>query len=909
MSCQSLRTSVLLICALGILAVETTPAIASAPNQGTSRGAAAHPASQELPVVDPRLAVVGSGAGNLSREVFGFALGSSLSDPTVGYPSWNFGLLSTVAYFGLHVLWDGTFQNDAGLTVWNSSQLTNLVQVAHAHGTKVVVTIISSDFTGKYPNAMCDALKHTAATVKNTVAQVKAKGVDGVNVDYEGVNQACNTSDPSWARHALTSFVKSLRAGLGSSYYLSIDTYASAAADPAGFFDVPGLNSSVNSFFVMAYDMEYSNYYRAPTSCGHFCLGPTSPLAGYYYNDTKVMAQYSAAVTPAKVIFGVPYYGRKACVGNATTEYQHPTGPVTADTYLNASGESTDPSVKPGSYVAHRDAHDPAGKERWDTWYSTKYGCTRQLFWDDALSLSLKYDLANRAGLRGVGIWTLNYGGGATELWSALASRFGGWKASYNMTKAPTSWGVKQTKTFPVTVTNTGKQVWPATGYNAVDLGLHFAKSAGGSLNQTAWLGSQTFSLPQNVAPGQSVTVNAAVTAPATGGSFVLEAEMTKEHEFWFQQWQPVNVSITSWVATFDMSKAPTSWAVNESQSFPVTVTNAGATSWPSTGTTRVDLDLHFTTKAGGSAKQAYWLNSKAFSLPNDLAPGASVTLNVSFAAPPHPGAMGLEAQMVKEHQFWFQQWSTVNTVVAAAVWSAGYDLSKAPRNWTLLHSQTFPVTVTNRGNQTWPAGGYYRVDLGLHFTSLSGGSTARAFWVSTKAYGLPANVAPGKSLTVTVTVPSPPNAGLMFLEAEMVKEHQFWFTQYSATTIAAAPPGWSAAYNFTNVPTSWAVGKPQTFTVTVTNNGTQVWPSTGSTRVDLALHFATSAGGAANHASWVYSKAFSLPKNVAPGQSVAVVVTVTPPRSGSLILELEMIKEHQFWFIQYQPVAVTVAA
>src|SRR4029077_19341355 len=86
-----------------------------------------------------------------SREVFGFALASSLADPTIGYPSWNFDMLSTVAYFGLHVLWDGTFQQDAGLAVWNSSQLTNLVQVAHAHGTKVVLTIINGDARGTYP--------------------------------------------------------------------------------------------------------------------------------------------------------------------------------------------------------------------------------------------------------------------------------------------------------------------------------------------------------------------------------------------------------------------------------------------------------------------------------------------------------------------------------------------------------------------------------------------------------------------------------------------------------------------------------------------------------------------------------------------------------------------------------------
>jgi spore germination protein YaaH len=779
MSCQSLRTGVLLICALGILAVGTTPAFAAAPNRTASNSKPA--------ATVPRASAIGAAAPRPSREVFGFALGSSLSDPTIGYPSWNFDLLTTVAYFGVHVLWNGTFENDAGLAVWNSSQLTNLVNTAHAHGTKVVLTIINGDRRGTYPNAMCDALVHTATTIKNTVAEVKAKGVDGVNVDYEGVNQACNTSDSSWARHALVTFMQDLRAGLGSSYYLSIDTYSGAAADPAGFFDVPGLNPYVDSFFVMAYDMEYSNWYRYPQSCGHFCLGPTSPLTGYHYNDTTVMDQYSAAVTAAKVILGVPYYGRKACV-DGTNEYQHPVGAVTADHYLSASGEATDPSVRPGSYVAHRDAHDPAGRERWDTWYSTTLKCTRLMFWDDATSLGLKYDLANRDGLRGVGMWTLNYGGGAAELWGALASRFGGWTAGYDMTKAPNAWGVRQTKTFPVSITNTGTQTWPATGYNAVHLGVHFAKSAGGSLNQAAWLSRRTFALAGDLAPGQTATVNVTVTAPSTAGTLVVEAEMIREHSFWFQQWQPVS--------------------------------------------------------------------------------------------------------------------ATVSTVV----WSASYDMSKTQRAWSLRHSYTFPVTVTNTGNQTWPRAGYHRVELDLHFTTRTGGSAKVAYWLTSNTYALSADLAPGQSVTLNVTVLAPPRAGVMFLEAEMIKEHQFWFRQYAPVTVMAAPAGWSASFNVTHVPTTWAVGKSQTFSVSITNNGTQAWPSTGYTKVDLELHFATSAGGAANQARWVTNNTFKLPANVRPGQSVAVQVTVTPPSSTPLVLELEMIKEHQFWFVQYQPVSVMVA-
>ena len=145
-------------------------------------------------------AAVGGGGGP-QREIFGFALASSLSDPTVGYPTWDFSLLTTVAFFGLHVQDDGTFAADSGWSVWNSSQLSGLLGTAHSRGTKVVVTIILQDFGAGTPH-MCAGLRNSATTVANTVAQLKAKGVDGVNVDYEGLNGSCGTADPSWARHS-----------------------------------------------------------------------------------------------------------------------------------------------------------------------------------------------------------------------------------------------------------------------------------------------------------------------------------------------------------------------------------------------------------------------------------------------------------------------------------------------------------------------------------------------------------------------------------------------------------------------------------------------------------------------------------------------------------------------------------
>jgi len=93
------------------------------------------------------LALLPSAAHQMQREVFGFALASSLADPTRGYPSWNFDLLSTVAFFGLHVGSSGQLVSDAGWSTWNSAALTKLVSIAHQHGVKVVLNGQGADET------------------------------------------------------------------------------------------------------------------------------------------------------------------------------------------------------------------------------------------------------------------------------------------------------------------------------------------------------------------------------------------------------------------------------------------------------------------------------------------------------------------------------------------------------------------------------------------------------------------------------------------------------------------------------------------------------------------------------------------------------------------------------------------
>ena len=372
----------------------------------------------------------------LYSEVFGFAFASSLGDPTIGYPSWNFSLLSTVAYFGIHVDWTGDFSGGSALNTWNDpyGPVPGFIRTAHANGTKVVLSIAMFDSTNGTPN-MCSALQRGALTIQRTVAEVQAKGIDGVNVDYESNNTAC--TDPSTgavtsSQSMFTSFVAHLRAALPSGSYLSVDTYSGAAGyrDSSGaylgFFDIGALANYADSFFVMAYDMEYANWDSAPLNCPSFCIGPTAPLSTYLFNDARASSEYRAVVPASKIIMGIPYYGRKECVTGYSPSNAPPNAvgsAVAADGYLDASTENGY-SANSG-YQIHRETRDPLSATRWDTFTSATAGCTRELYWDDTTALGNKYNLVINDHLRGAGIFALNYGGGSPELWDLINLKFG----------------------------------------------------------------------------------------------------------------------------------------------------------------------------------------------------------------------------------------------------------------------------------------------------------------------------------------------------------------------------------------------------------------------------------------------------------------------------------------------------
>ena len=124
------------------------------------------PAAASLAPIKPLVRAAAN--PRLRREVMGFVYSGNLGDPTVGYRSWNFSLLSTVVFFALQVnSGDGNLvTNTTGWYVYHSSTMRNFVNAAHAAGTRVIVSLNLHDFSSSPNNQVCNGL--IAANAQNT---------------------------------------------------------------------------------------------------------------------------------------------------------------------------------------------------------------------------------------------------------------------------------------------------------------------------------------------------------------------------------------------------------------------------------------------------------------------------------------------------------------------------------------------------------------------------------------------------------------------------------------------------------------------------------------------------------------------------------------------------------------------
>jgi len=239
----------------------------------------------------------------------------------------------------------------------------------------------------------------------NIRQQILLHNFNGINIDFE------NLYDGADKLIGINSFMKLLNEDVKS---INQNLEVSFASPSYGYnkWDFQKLSESCDYLFVMQYD-----YYGSWS----FTTGPSSPLAGNFYNIPNSFNIEYENVLPEKLVLGVPYYGNYWKTKSSEAY-------ASIIPYDSAKSNNNWQSILRYKEVLQDLSYY---QKMWDnlsqtSWIRKKENDTtwHQIWYDDSLSLSLKYDFAIQKNLKGIGIWALGYDNNRFELWNLIKNKF-----------------------------------------------------------------------------------------------------------------------------------------------------------------------------------------------------------------------------------------------------------------------------------------------------------------------------------------------------------------------------------------------------------------------------------------------------------------------------------------------------
>ncbi len=324
----------------------------------------------------------------LRKEIFGYL------------PYWwlaqvnniDYSLLSTIAYFDVEINGSGDVTTENG---WSSSStVTTLINNAHAAGVRVVLCM--TNFTASQISSIVNTPSIKKKVIDNLYSLVAARNGDGVNIDFENI--------PSGNRDSVTSFMRDLATKFHTDRSGSHVSCAPTDYDfRQGDWDVKEISKFTDVLFMQGYGYGWST---APIA-EPVGLLPTGTYWGSTNITTFINAVLDSLPDTSRIILGLPHFG-----------YDWPT--KTSNVRAGTSGSGTafyypDALLKIDDYGRQWD--QPA----MNPWFRYQVGTQwHQGWYDDAESMSKKYQFAEDKKLGGVGMWSLGMDQANHDIWDAL---------------------------------------------------------------------------------------------------------------------------------------------------------------------------------------------------------------------------------------------------------------------------------------------------------------------------------------------------------------------------------------------------------------------------------------------------------------------------------------------------------
>lgn len=299
----------------------------------------------------------------------------------------DYGAFWGMIHFGINVNADGTVDTKSwGMTPYKSNQM---ITYCHAHGDKILVCL-GTNGVDVLRKAISDA--NRATMVKNLVQFVVQRGYDGLDIDFEPLE---DQDVPDY-----TKFVHDLRAAMDAAKPGLLLT-AAVASEPALFADIQDDMDQIN---LMTYDNSgpwpgFKTWYNASLYGG----GSQKMADGSDYPsvDQMVTQFEQAGVKPDKLGIGFAFYGY---VWSGATGPMQSIKDVKVDDSVNYN-DIMDQYYRPDRYHWDSQADAPYLSIDSPVFLDRKF-----ISYDDERLCGLKVAYIRQKGLAGGIIWELSGG-------------------------------------------------------------------------------------------------------------------------------------------------------------------------------------------------------------------------------------------------------------------------------------------------------------------------------------------------------------------------------------------------------------------------------------------------------------------------------------------------------------------
>jgi len=485
--------------------------------------------------------------------------------------------------------------------------------------------------------------------------------------------------------------------------------------------------------------------------------------------------------------------------------------------------------------------------------------------------------------------WNLSYGSPVRDQYFRGAD----WSVDWVSDNVPISWTAGETRMISVTLANDGGRVWNAGAPDPVQLGYKWVSNATGN----TFPGTNRVSLPSDVQPGQTISLQIPVTAPVYPTNYTMSLDLYKLNEFAFNDKGIADNDNTTGVsvdfkAGYTFNAIP-KFTAGQTTAVPVTIRNMGNGTFPTTNAYPINLAYHWTSASGANV---VWDGSRT-PLGGDLLSGQSVTVNAAVTAPTTGGNFVLKLDLVQEGVAWFsgKGAATGNTAVTLdgpVIASFGANYAIPPISGTAATTTTAQITLGNTSNFTWPSAGANPVTLSYHWLN-SAGQTIVWDGLRTK---LPADVPAGQLTQVQANLAFPSAAGTYTLRWDLVQEGVSWFSgkgvrmpEQTVSVQSYVAPFYGGSLGVDQTPASMGAKLTISVPVRIENMSNFDWGS----NVNLSYHWYDSAG---NLVAWdgLRTSLAGTARTQIAAINAQIAVPTTP---GTYTLRYDIVQEGVAWF------------